>query len=176
MRALFKPTEADKIIISGADYNEQTLITEFVNKASNGFSLSAEKRYDFNNEIDGLVISLKEIIVDPTEEYIYLPFANITQGNDDSRVFKLTFEPDSSSGYTIFKYDTDAYNQVKASLEALGLQDVEISSHFEIIARNETGGAVFGTLEIPKGLFQMINSEDNRTIYFTEATQVELRG
>lgn len=178
MKALFKPADADKIIISGADVNEATLISQFINKCNDGLSLKAESRYDFNNEIDGLVIKLvaKEPEKPEEEENKYLPFVDVFQRNDANRLFKIDFEVDNDGEYYIFNYDRELFFKLKDELEALGVQDVEMDSKFDIVGRNDTSGSIFGTIEIPAGLFRMINRDTGKTNIYSDAMVLELRG
>lgn len=178
MRAVFKPAEADKIIISGADINEISLISQFVNRGKNA-SIEAEARYDFNNEIDGLVIKIGPKIntgIPVEEDPIYLPFVDFHQRNDANRLFKLDFEVDNGGGYYIFKHDRELFLELKKQIENLGISNVEIDCKFDIIGINNTGGSIFSKITIPRGLFRMINKNDGKTNYYSDEFEIELRG
>ncbi len=57
MKAIFK--ENDKLVLNSADRNEQLVLGDFIQKATNGeYTISYTKTLDINGDISGMVIEL----------------------------------------------------------------------------------------------------------------------
>jgi len=57
MKAIFK--ENNKLVLNSADRNEQLVLGDFIQKATNGeYSINYTKTLDINGDISGMVIEL----------------------------------------------------------------------------------------------------------------------
>lgn len=173
MKAIFKPEDANKLIVRDADINEASLIINFLDKIKKGATLEAQAIFNGNYETNGILFTITEKS-QPVEVPGYLKInATITNDELNLPLFKITVTPATPS-YLSYKIDGSLWAPLKTTLEALGLTNPSISSDGSIIANNETNIPISASIVIPKGLFQYLNVEDSTTNNFNDNLVITL--
>ena len=167
MKAIFKPEDANKLIVRDADINEASLIINFLDKIKNGATLAAKATFNGNYETNGILFTVEEApIIPDTPSYIS---TDVTVTNDSLSlpVFKIDIKP-SSTNYTSYKTDVTAWETLKTTLEGLGLNNPSITTDGVIVAENESGLSINATIVIPKNLLQYVNAIDSTVNNFND--------
>lgn len=175
MRAFFK--DNDKIIINSMDYSEALVGQQFLKDLSNK-TLSVEGRNDINDEFDGFVFKITDIVIPPViPTYINTKF-NITQ-NDATKlhadvVLDITDIPQDD--LILIDYDATKINALSKYLESLGCTDVFFNPLAGLNATTN-GNTIKATYIIPSGTFtfhkvqsQEVIQNNEFTVEFTEVT------
>lgn len=167
MKAIFKPEDANKLIVRDADINEASLIINFLNKIKNGATLAAQATFNGNYETNGILFTVEEAPVVPdTPSYIGTDVV-VTNDPLNLPVFKMDVKP-SSTNYTSYKVDSSVWETLKTVLEGLGLTSPSITADGIITASNDTSAIIEATIVIPKGLFQYVSSLDSTVNNFND--------
>lgn len=171
MKAIFKPEDANKLIVRDADINEASLIINFLDKISKGATLETKACYNGNYEVNGILFSLADV-VDPVITPSYIEVA-ATVINDIANLPVFKIDVKATSGATSFKIDSTILDTVKATLEGLGLTDVSATTDGVILANNPGDAPISASIVIPKGLFQFV-TEDANTNNFNDNLVITL--
>lgn len=174
MKAIFKPEDANKLIVRDADTNEASLISNFLDKIKAGAPLEAQPVYNGNYEVNGLLFTVGAIPVTPVDVTTYIPVkATVTNSLLDLPLFRIKLEPEGSE-YTSFKVDESIAEIFKATLTKLKLINISILSDGTIVAENPTESAIAATIVIPRGLFQYVNADNSTLLNFNDNLAIEL--
>lgn len=173
MKAIFKPEDANKIIVRDADINEASLIINFLDKIKNGATLEAQATFNGNYETNGILFSVADA-PKSTDTPICIPTeAIVTNDTLNMPVFKIDVKS-TGANYVCYKVDTTVWETFKVLLEGLGLDNISVTSEGSILADNETGSVISASIVIPRGLFQYVNSIDSTTNNFNDNIMLTL--
>lgn len=179
MRAFFK--DNDKIIINSMDYSEALVGRQFLKDLSDK-TLSVEGRNDINDEFDGFVFKITDVVIPPViPTYIDVKFS-ITQ-NDTTKlhanvVLNITdlSEIPQQEELILIDYDAVKINALSKYLESLGCTDVLFSPTNGLTA-STNGNVIKATYTIPSGTFtfhkvqsQEVIQNNEFKVEFTEVT------
>lgn len=178
MKAIFKPEDANKLIIRDADTNEASLIVNFLEKIKNGASLDTTAIFNGNYEINGILLSLGSV---PTEEPVETDTniqvkADVTNNLSDLPLFKIELKQAYGDSYMSYKVNYEKWDQVKTVLEGIGLQNVSITTDGVITAENPGNMVVPSTqIVIPKGMLQYLNKCDSSTSNYNDTLVIDIK-
>lgn len=167
MKAIFKPEDANKLIVRDADINEASLIINFLDKIKNGATLEAQATFNGNYETNGILFSITDAPKSTDTPVCIQTDTIITNDSTNLPVFKIDVKP-AGSNYVSYKVDVTVWETFKVLLEGLGLTDVSVTPEGTILASNETGAAISASIVIPRGLFQYVSSIDSTTNNFND--------
>ena len=167
MKAIFKPEDANKLIVRDADINEASLIINYLNKIKNGATLSAQSTFNGNYEVNGILFTVEDAPVIPdVPSYIGVK-ADAVNDLLNLPVFKINVKP-VSTNYTSFKVDATVWETLKTTIEGLGLESPSITANGQIVAENNSDNIITATIVIPKGLFQYVSEIDSTVNNFSD--------
>lgn len=176
MKAIFKPEDANKLIVRDADTNEASLITNFLDKIKLGAPLEAQPVYNGNYEINGVLLTVGDVPAEKPEVTIYLPVeATVTNDLINLPLFRIKVKA-LDTECTSFKVDEMLFDSFKALLEKLKLENISVLPDGTITAENNTGTAISATIVIPRGLFQYVNASDSSTLNYNDNLAIDLIG
>lgn len=167
MKAIFKPEDANKLIVRDADINEASLIINFLDKIKNGATLAAQATFNGNYETNGILFTIEDAPVVPDVPSYIGTSVDVVNDPLDLPVFKITVNP-ASPNYVSFKVDINAWETLKTTLEGLGLESPSIKVDGTITAANNSGEIITATIVIPKGLFQFVSEVDSTVNNFND--------
>lgn len=167
MKAIFKPENANKLIVRDADINEASLIINYLDKIKNGATLTAQATFNGNYEVNGILFNIEDAPVVPDTPAYISTTVDITNDLLNLPVFKIDVKA-SGTNYTSFKTDAAIWDTLKTTLEGLGLASPSITSDGVILADNQSGSIIEATIVLPKGLFQYVNAIDSTVNNFND--------
>lgn len=174
MKAIFKPENADVLIVRDSDVNEASLISNFLRKIENGASVDFRAAYNGNQEINGLVLTVSEVPEKELDIPTYIKIvADITNDEANYPLFRIVVKPEDEK-FMSYKLDSDKWEILKTLFEGVGLVNASITPDGIITAQNDSGSFITSNLVIPKGLFQYLNSEDSSVLNYNESLIIKL--
>ena len=173
MRALFKQENPNVLIIRDADWNEASLLIRYLDNIENGASLEAKAAYNGNQEVNGIVFTVKTEQEQPIiKKYINIK-AIVTNDVENLPVFRIRLLPEEVN-FTSFKLDESKWAELKEVLDVLGVTDLSITSQGDIVGANTSGSVITGTIVVPKGLLQFLDSSEGTVDNYNSSLAVTL--
>lgn len=173
MRAIFKQEDPNILIVRDADWNEASLIIRYLDSIKNGAVIETKASYNGNQEVNGIVFTIKETEVKPAEDFYVSMKAEVVNDPEDLPVFRITLSSEQNI-FNAFKVDNAKWNDFKEVLSALGLTDISITPSGDIVAANLSGITVGGTIVVPKGLLQFVDVLHDTTNNYSDSLVISL--
>ena len=169
MRAFFKDT--DKIVINSMDHSEALVGKQFLSNLQ-GKVLDVEQRNDINDDFDGLVLKITDIVIpEPEINYVGLEYKLVKNDTTDLELTFSVYLDNVNEEYIMVDYDKDYMNQFFKFLTDIGCTDIKFSPTTGLQAKTN-GNIVTAMYTLPKGIFTFHLVGDNR-IFQNDLKRVE---